>query len=106
MSCDQFRPITIIFILSKIFECCILAKFKDKLVTHVNQIGYKQNDDCERAIFYVTSIFNYFMKKHNNVYIAALDASAAFDKIKIYGMLSKLIKLQVNLDIVRLFMSW
>ena len=106
MSCDQFRPITIIPILSKIFECCILAKFKDKLSTHVNQFGYKQNGGCERAIFYVTSIVNYFMKKHNNVYIATLDASAAFDKINIYGMLSKLIKLQVNFDIVRLFLSW
>ena len=38
--------------------------------------------------------------------IATLDASAAFDKINIYGMLSKLIRLQVNFDIVRLFMSW
>ena len=46
------------------------------------------------------------MKKHNNIYIATLDASAAFDKINIYGMLSKLIKLQVNFDIVRLFLSW
>ena len=43
------------------------------------------------------------MKKHNFVYIASLDASATFDKINIYGMLSKLIKLQVNFDNVRLF---
>ena len=75
-------------------------------MTHVNQFGYKQNGGCERAIFYVTSIVNYFKKKHNNVYIATLDASAAFDKINIYGMPSKFIKLQVNFDIVRLFMSW
>ena len=39
MSCDQFRPIIIIPILSKTFKCCILAKFKDKLVTHINQLG-------------------------------------------------------------------
>ena len=46
------------------------------------------------------------MKKRNNVDIANLNARAAFDKINIYGMLSKLMKLQVNFDIVRLFMSW
>ena len=46
------------------------------------------------------------MKKQNNVYIATLDASAACDTINIYGMLPKLIKLQVNFEIVRLFMSW
>ena len=74
-------------------------------MTHVNQFGYKQNGGCERAIFYVTSIDNYFMKKHNNVYIATLDASAAFDKINIYDRLSKLIKLQVNFDTVKLFIS-
>ena len=45
------------------------------------------------------------MMKHNIVYIATLDASAALDKISMYCMLSKLIKLQVNFDIVRLFMS-
>ena len=52
--CDQFKPITFISILSKIFECCILDKFKDKLVIHVTQFVYKQNGGCERAIFYVT----------------------------------------------------
>ena len=83
MSCDQFRSITIIPILSKLFEYCILVKFKDKLVTHVNQFRYKQNGGCERAIFYVTSIVNYFMKKRNNLYIATLDTSTAFDKINI-----------------------
>ena len=102
MSCDQFRPITIIPISSKIFESCILAK-GDKI--HVNQFGYKQNGGCERAIFYVTFIVDYLTKKHNNVYIAILDASVAFDKINIYGMLSKLIKLHANFDIIRLFMN-
>ena len=111
MSCNQFRSINIVPILSKIFECCIFAKLKDKLVTHqtspnINQFGNKQNGGCERATFYVTSIVTYFMKKHNNVYIATLDASAAFDKINTYCMLSKLIKLQVNFDIVTLFMIW
>ena len=72
------------------------------LITHANQLIYKKNGGCEKAIYYVTSVVNYFMERESKVFITTLDASATFDKINIYGMLSKLIKLKVNFYIIRL----
>ena len=46
-----------------------------------------------------------FMELKSKVFIITLDASAAFDRINIYGMLSKLVKLKVNLYIIRLLLS-
>jgi hypothetical protein len=42
---------------------------------------------------------------YNSVYIITLDASAAFDRVNIYGVLSKLIRLYVNYDIIRLTLN-
>ena len=43
MSCEQFRLITIVPILSKVLECCVLQNCKSSLITYANQLGYKKN---------------------------------------------------------------
>jgi hypothetical protein len=69
-----------------------------------NQFGYKQHDGCESAIFIVNEVVDYFKQRYNSVYIITLDASAAFGRVNIYGVLSKLIRLYVN-DIIRLMLN-
>ena len=59
MFCEQFRLITIVLILSTVLECCVLHNCKSSLITHANQLGYKKNGGCEKAICYVTSVVNY-----------------------------------------------
>ena len=46
------------------------------------------------------------MECKSKVFITTLDANAAFDKINNYGMFSKLIKLKVNVYIIRLLLRW
>ena len=46
------------------------------------------------------------MERKSNFFITTLDASAAFDRINIYGMLSKLIKLKIHFYIIHLLLSW
>ena len=84
-----------------IINCCI-----ESLIGHSNQFAYKKGGGYEKAVFYVNSVINYFMQHNSKVFVTTLDASAAFDRINIYGMLSKLMKLNVNFNIVRILLCW
>ena len=46
------------------------------------------------------------MKRQSDVYIVTLDATAAFDRVNAYGLLSKLIDRSVAFDIIRVLYSW
>ena len=58
----------------------------------------------KKPFFYINSVINYFMQHNSKVFVTTLDANAAFDRINIYGMLSKLMKLNVNFSIVRILL--
>ena len=40
------------------------------------------------------------------VFIVTLNASSAFDKVNIYGLMTKLIKRNVPFDVIRTLLSW
>ena len=105
MSCEQFRPITIVLILSKVLECRTINCCEESFITHSNQFAYKKGGGCKKAVFYVNSVINVFMQHNSKVFVTTLDASAAFDRMNIYGMLSKLMKLNANFSIVRILLS-
>ena len=77
-----------------------------KLLTDGMQYGYVKEGGCEKCIFAVTHVTNYFLKRKFDVFIVTLDASAAFDKVSIYGLLTKLVDCDISYDIIRLLFSW
>ena len=70
------------------------------------QFGFEKGGGCERSISTVVNDVNYFLKRQSDVYIVTLDATAAFDRVNIYGLLSKLIDRCVAFDIIRVLHSW
>ena len=103
---ENYRPITIISMLSKIFEMCLYKRMCCKLQTDGMQYGYVKEGGCEKCIFAVTNVTNYFLQRKSDVFIVTLDASAAFDKVNIYGLLTKLIDCDISYDIIRVLLSW
>ena len=63
LKCDDFRGIAISPIISKLFEYCVLDRFKDYLqVTTDNQFGFKKNVGCSFAIRIVrNNVDSYFV---------------------------------------------
>jgi hypothetical protein len=59
---SNYRPIAIVPILSKIFESCLVGFFSPYLYTHNNQMGFVEGGGCDKAIFAVRSVVNYFLK--------------------------------------------
>ena len=103
---ENYRSITLISMLSKIFEMCSYKKTCYKLQTDGMQYGYVKEGGCEKCIFAVTNVTNYFLKRKSDVFIVTLDASAAFDKVNICGLLIKLIDCDTSYDIIRVLFSW
>ena len=58
------------------------------------------------CIFTVNSIVKYYTKKKSSVYTCFLDAAKVFDRVSHWTLLSKLIKRNIPLVIVRIIAFW
>ena len=61
MSVDDFRGIAISPVISKVFEHCILDRFKPFLATADNQFGFLKGLSCSRAIYAVWNLVDRFL---------------------------------------------
>jgi len=50
-SADNYRPITLSPVVSKIFEYCLLHKYEHFLYSGELQFGFKKNSVCSHALF-------------------------------------------------------
>ena len=70
------------------------------------QYRYVKEGGYEKCIFALTNVTNYFVKRKFDVFIVILDAPAAFNKVNIHGLLTKLIDCDISSDIIRVLFSW
>ena len=103
---DNYRPITIISVISKIFEMCIFRKINCLLDFGGLQLGFVKGGGCKKSLFIVSNVVNYFLRRCSDVYLMTLDATAVFDKVNVYGLLGKLLDRKVPFEIVRVLLSW
>jgi hypothetical protein len=88
---DNYRPVTITSVISKLFEMCLQKMINGCLTVGGLQFGFIEGGGCDKCIFTVQNVENYYMKRKSNVFIVTLDASSAFDRVSVYAFLPKLI---------------
>jgi hypothetical protein len=104
---DNYRPISIIAILAKVFEACVLSVSGDSVLSFSkNQFGFVRDGGCSKAIFAVNTCVKYFNERGSNVYLCTLDASKAFDRVNHYFLFNCMIERGVHPGLVKVFMSW
>ena len=106
MDLNNYRPISIIPIVSKIFESCIACKFADLFGTHQNQFGFVKEGGCNKALFTFNSVVRYFNTRGSNVYCCSLDATKAFDRLNHFYLFSCMIDKGFPICIINCFVSW
>ena len=107
ISCkDNYRPIAVTSVVSKILESVVLMHYYDCLVTKCNQFGFKKGHSTDLCTFAFKQIIDYYTSKGSPVYICYLDASKAFDKINFWILFEKLLIRKVPVIIVRLLVFW
>jgi hypothetical protein len=103
---DDFRGITISSVLSKIFEYCVLDRYKRYFCTSDNQFGFKKGLGCSHAIFSIRSTIDQYVKCGSTVNLCAMDLKKAFDKVNHYGLFLKLMDRLIPHNLLSVFEQW
>lgn len=103
---DNYRGITVSPVISKIFECCLMLKFEPFLYSSELQLGFKKNLGCGPALFMFQQVVKYFTNKNSTVFVAAVDASKAFDRINHAKLLNKLRERKLPLCFIKCISCW
>jgi hypothetical protein len=105
-STNNYRAITLVPIISKLFECVLLHITDEFLNTDDRQFGFKKGLGCANAIFVVRSTVDYFTDRGSNVYAAALDISKAYDRISHVRLFTSLLRTGMPRWVVYLLVDW
>ena len=89
----DYRPVTSFNLLAKVFEYCLFEKLSCYTKLHDLQFGFTAGGGCEKAVFELKSVFEYFVEHDSSVYLAALDISKAYDRVDHRLLLLKLINI-------------
>ena len=103
---NNYRPIALANIISKVFEIILLNRCEQHLSTTDFQFGFKQKHSVDMCIYVLKEIVDYYRSNGSPVYICSLDASKAFDKVNHSILFSKLVDRNVPMYIVRVLSVW
>ena len=104
--CNNYRPIAIATITSKLLESIILRKCEEYCFTSDNQFGFKAGHSTEFCIYSLLEFIDFYKKRNTTVFVTFLDASKAFDRVNYWLLFTKLIDKNVPLFVVKLLMFW
>jgi len=105
-SIENYRPITLSSVISKLFESVVLDKFQAFMKTDDLQFGFKKGLSCSHAIYALRQGVEYFSNRGSNTYIASLDASKAFDLVNHLKLFSTLIKRGLPTFLIDTIINW
>ena len=103
---NNYRPIALATVASKLFESLILSRAIPFLITCDNQFGFKKHHSTEMLIFLLKELFRNYIANGSSMYVTMLDASKAFDKVNHSKLFGKLIDRGCPAFIVRILCHW
>ena len=103
---NNYRPIAITSVSSKVFELLILERYSSELETTHNQFGFKSDHGTDMCIFTLKQVIEYYKMQGSPVYICYLDASKAFDRINHWKLFEKMLKRNIPIVVIRILMYW
>lgn len=93
-------------VISKVFERCLVDKFGNYLCSHNLQFGFKKHSGCANALYTVQQVVNYYNERGSTIYMAALDASKAFDRINHSTLINKLVSRNMPQCVTDVIVNW
>ena len=86
---NNYRPIALETIISKLFESAILLKCEMFLDTCHNQFGFKKGQSTDMCIYVLKEFIEFYRSRNTFVFVTFLDASNAYDKIDHWQLFNK-----------------
>jgi hypothetical protein len=103
---DNYRPIALTTVMSKIFEILILNRYRSLFKTTDNQFGFKAGHSTDMCVYTFKQVLEFYKTKSNPMYNCFLDASKAFDRVNHRMLFGKLLGRGVPYVIVRVLCYW
>ena len=103
---DNYRPLAITSVSSKIIELVYIDRYGDLLLSKDNQFGFKRKHGTDQCVFVLKEIIEYYVSFNSPVYVCYLDASKAFDRLNHWTLFDTLLKRGIPIFAVRLLKVW
>ena len=103
---DNYRPIALATVSSKILERVILNRCKSSLLTSEHQFGFKDGHSTDMAVYALKEIVDHYLRNRSAVFVCFLDARKAFDRVNHWTLFDKLLRRGMDRSVVRLLVSW
>ena len=78
---DNYRPIALASVISKLVEVIMLDRIEMYMNTNPNQFGFKRKHGTYQCIYVLKEIIDLYRRLNGSVFVCFLDASKAFDRV-------------------------
>ena len=103
---DNYRPIALASVVSKLFERIVMNRIEDSIDTSSNQFGFKKKHSTDTCIYTLKELLYKYRSLNSTVFVCFLDASKAFDRINHDKLFKKLIDRGIPLYLIRVLVYW
>lgn len=103
---DNYRPICLSSVFSKVAEKILYSRLHYWLSTTCNQFGFKPKHGTDICVFILKELLRYYTEHGSCMYVAYLDASKAFDRVNHTKLFAKLLKIGAPKWIIRVLCQW
>ena len=103
---DNYRPISLSTVISKLFEQIIIFKLENLLYTTDNQFAFKKSHSTEMCVFALKQVIFEYNKYDTPIFACFLDIKKAFDRINNDTMLNILRLRNFPEFIIRILEYW
>lgn len=103
---NNYRPIALANVITKVIERVILERIEEYLYTCKNQFGFKKKSSTDFCIYTLKELVSMYNALGSTVFCCFLDSSKAFDRVNHYKLMCKLRERGIPEYIVRLIDYW
>lgn len=103
---NNYRPISLASVISKVFDGLLNVQLDQYLKLHDNQFGFKPGLSTETAVLCLKQTVRYYTERSTPVFACFLDLSKAFDRVRYDILCQKLYEMEVPDELIRILMHW
>ena len=103
---EGYRPVSLISIICKVFEICLLKYPKQFIIGDNLQFGFSTGKGCQKTLLMLSCVVDYFNGRGSDVYMAGLDLSKAFDSVNHYRLYIKKMEVGMPHCILNVIINW